>query len=79
MVFDILGATLKSFEVTATTCVLGDPAQREDTNIAGREATFTITDGDVFFVRRGAGPITGSFTTSRRPRTCPSTASRSCR
>src|SRR5215470_12818292 len=53
MVFDIQGATLKSFEVTATTCVLGDPAQREDTSIAGREATFKTTDGDLFFVRSG--------------------------
>src|SRR5262249_13016378 len=30
-----------------------DPAQREDTSIAGREATFKTTDGDVFFVRSG--------------------------
>ena len=49
MVFDIQGATLKSFEVTATTCVLGDPAQREETSIVAREATFKTTDGDVFF------------------------------
>jgi len=53
MVFDIQGATPKSFEVTAATCVLGDAAQREDTSIAGREATFKITDGDVFFIRSG--------------------------
>jgi hypothetical protein len=44
MVFDIQGATLKSFEVTATTCVPGDAAQREDTSIDGREATFKTTD-----------------------------------
>ena len=53
MVFDIQGATLKSFEVTATTCVPGDAAQREDTSIDGREATFKTTDGDVFFIRSG--------------------------
>jgi hypothetical protein len=52
-VFDIQGATLKSFEVTVTTCVPGDAAQREDTSIDGREATFKTTDGDVFFVRSG--------------------------
>lgn len=53
MVFDIQGATLKSFEVTAPTCVPGDAAQREDTSIDGREATFKSTDGDVFFIRSG--------------------------
>lgn len=53
MVFDIQGATLKSFEVTATTCVPGDAAQREDTSIPGREVTFKPTNGDVFFVRSG--------------------------
>ena len=53
MVLDIQGATLKSFEVTATTCVPGDAAQSEDTSIDGREATFKTTDGDVFFIRSG--------------------------
>src|SRR5215467_3030288 len=53
MVFDVHGPTLKSFEVTASTCLLGDPAQREDTSIAGREATFKTPDGEVFFVRSG--------------------------
>jgi hypothetical protein len=49
----IQGATLKSFEVTATTCVPGDAAQRENTSIDGREATFKTTDGNVFFIRSG--------------------------
>jgi hypothetical protein len=53
MVFDIQGATLKSFEVTATTCVVADAAQRDDSSMAGREATFKPTDGDVFFIRSG--------------------------
>ena len=53
LVFDIQGATLKSFEVTATTCVPSRPAQREDTSIEGREATFKTSDGDVFFIRSG--------------------------
>lgn len=52
-VFDIQGPSLKSFEMTATTCVPGDAAQREDTSIAGREATFKTPDGDTFFVRDG--------------------------
>src|SRR5215470_11155502 len=51
MEFDIHGAALKSFEVTATTCVPSGQAQREDTSIAGREATFKTSDGDVFFIR----------------------------
>src|SRR5579862_7068558 len=51
MAFDIHGATLKSFEVTATTCVPSDAAQREDSSRAGREATFKTTDGDEFFIR----------------------------
>jgi Peptidase family S41 len=53
LVFDVQGATLKSFEVTATTCVPSRAAQREDTNIAGREATFKTRDGGVFFIRSG--------------------------
>jgi hypothetical protein len=53
MVFDIQGATLKSFEVTATTCVVSDAARRDDTSMAGREATFKPTGGDVFFIRSG--------------------------
>lgn len=53
LVFDIQGAPLNSFEVTATTCVPGDKAQREEASIDGREATFKTTDGDVFFVRSG--------------------------
>src|SRR6516165_6000586 len=53
LVFDIQGGTLKSFEVTATTCVPGDAAQREDSSIDGREATFKTADGDVFFIRSG--------------------------
>jgi hypothetical protein len=51
LVFDIQGATLKSFEVTATTCMPGDAAQREETSIDGSEVTFKTTDGDVFFIR----------------------------
>ena len=51
LVFDIQGATLKSFEVTATTCMPGDAAQREETNIDGSKGTFKTKDEDVFFIR----------------------------
>src|SRR5581483_3808105 len=53
LVFEVQGTRLKSFEVTATTCMPGDAAQREETSIDGREATFTTTDGDVLFIRSG--------------------------
>ena len=53
LMFDIQGASLKSFEVTGTTCMPGDVAQREEISIAGRETTFKTTDEDVFFIRRG--------------------------
>jgi len=56
LVFDIQDATLKSFEVTATTCVPDYVAQREDSSIEGREATFKTSDGDVFFIRSGGTP-----------------------
>lgn len=52
-VFDIQGPELKSFQVTNTTCVPGEVAQREVASIAGRDATFRTTDGDVFFIRSG--------------------------
>ncbi len=52
-VFDIHGDTLKIFQVTTTTCVPGETLQRDDANIAGREATFKSKDGDVVFVRSG--------------------------
>jgi hypothetical protein len=53
MVFDIQDATVRSFEVTATTCVASDGARREDSSIEGREATFKNKDGGVFFIRSG--------------------------
>ena len=52
-VFEIKGPTVKAFEVTATTCVPGFTARRNKTTIAGREATFTSQDRDVFFIRAG--------------------------
>ncbi len=52
-VFEIKGPNLMAFEVTATTCVPGMTAVRDDSVIAGREATFRTADGAVFFIRRG--------------------------
>ncbi len=53
LAFDIQGAALDSFEVTATTCVPGDKAHKEESSAEGREATFKTTDGDLFFIRSG--------------------------
>jgi len=53
MALDVQGPNLKSFELTVTTCVLGEIAQRDNTGIADREATFKSTGGDVFFIRSG--------------------------
>ena len=53
LMFDIQGTMLKSFEVTATTCVPSDEARREDSSMAGREATFKTTDGDESYIRSG--------------------------
>lgn len=52
-VFEIHGGKLRSFEVTATTCMPGYQAEREDTSIEGSEVTFKTEDGDQFFVRHG--------------------------
>lgn len=52
-VFEIHGASLKAFEVTATTCVPGFTATRDTSIVPGRETTFKIGDGAVFFVRPG--------------------------
>ncbi len=52
-VFEIKGPDLKAFEVTATTCVPGLSATRDDIAIAGRETTFRTRNGAEFFVRAG--------------------------
>ena len=52
-VFEITGPNLKAFEVTATTCLPGLTAVRDDSAIAGREATFRTEGGGEFFVRAG--------------------------
>lgn len=52
-VFEIDGQKVRTFEVTATTCVPGDTAEREATDLPGSAATFRTKDGEVFFVRMG--------------------------
>ena len=51
-VFEIQGSTLKTFEVTDTTCVAGRTAQRRATAVPGTDATFAAdAEGDVLLVR----------------------------
>jgi len=52
-IFEIQGTTVKTYEVTATTCVAGFTAQRDSVAAAGREATFTHGRGQVFFCSHG--------------------------
>src|SRR5512146_1783430 len=52
-VLQIEAASLRAFEVTATTCVPGFTATRATADVPGREATFSIGGGGVFFVRAG--------------------------
>ena len=52
-VFQIHGPTIKTYEVTSTTCVPGFTAKRDPVTPAGREATFTRDRDDVFFIRAG--------------------------
>jgi hypothetical protein len=52
-VFEIEGRALKAFEVTATTCVASETAERDASAVPGREATFRTREGRVFFVRDG--------------------------
>src|SRR6516165_9222948 len=52
-VFEISGPTVKTFQVTSTTCVPGFTGQRDPVTIAGRDATFTHDSNEVFFIRSG--------------------------
>lgn len=52
-VFEIHGTTVKTYQVTSTTCVPGFAAQRDPATTAGREATFTHDRNEVFFIRAG--------------------------
>jgi len=51
-VYEIQGPTVKTYQVTATTCIPGFSAQRDPASVPGREATFTH-DSEVFFIRAG--------------------------
>ena len=52
-VFDVQPAAFKAFEVTSTTCVPGFTATLSKVTASDRDATFTTSDRDVFFVRAG--------------------------
>jgi hypothetical protein len=52
-VFEVSGSTMKSFEVTKTSCVASFVARKRSSSVLGREATFETKDDGVFFVRTG--------------------------
>jgi Peptidase family S41 len=52
-IFEIQGSTVRTFQVTTTTCIPWFTADRDPSNIAGREATFALAHGDRFFIRTG--------------------------
>src|SRR5262252_754445 len=52
-VFEISGPSVKTYQVTSTTCVPGFTGQRDPATIAGREATFVHDKSEVFFIRSG--------------------------
>lgn len=52
-IFEIHGPTVKTYQVTLTTCVPGFTAQRDPAAVAGREATFIHDRNEVFFIRSG--------------------------
>jgi hypothetical protein len=53
-VFEISDSSLKAFDVTETTCVFDFMARRNRKEVAGREATFSTKDGDVYLMRSGS-------------------------
>src|SRR5215831_2245192 len=55
-VYDIRGSTLKAFEVTRTTCVLGFTAHRQNASAVSHQADFRTKDGDIYFVRTDGEP-----------------------
>jgi len=54
-VFEIKGPTLKAFEVTTQTCRPGFTARRQAASMAGRDATYRTSYGEVYFVKTGGG------------------------
>jgi hypothetical protein len=52
-VYEIQGPTVRTYQVTSTTCFPGFTAQRDPATVAGREATFTHDGGEIFFIRAG--------------------------
>jgi hypothetical protein len=56
LIYEISGRQLKTFEITAATCVTGLTATLQQGELAGRDATFRSKGGDVLFIRSGGGP-----------------------
>ncbi len=56
MIYEIQESTLKTFEVTATTCVPGFTAESDATAVAGWEVTFKSGENRVLFIRAGGSP-----------------------
>jgi hypothetical protein len=52
-VYEIQGSTVKTYQVTSTTCVPAFTAQRDPAVVPGREATFIHDRNEVFFIRAG--------------------------
>lgn len=52
-VFEISGPSVKTYQVTSTTCVPGFSTQRDPATVAGRAATFIHDKSEVFFIRSG--------------------------
>jgi len=52
-VYEIQGPTVRTYQVTSTTCFPGFTAQRDPATVAGRGATLTHGGGEIFFIRAG--------------------------
>lgn len=55
LVLEIRDSRVSAFQVTATTCLPSFQATRDTVPVAGREATFVTSQGQVFFIRSGSG------------------------
>ena len=52
-VLEISGPSVKTYQVTSTTCVPGFTGERDPATVAGRAATFIHDKSEVFFIRSG--------------------------
>jgi hypothetical protein len=70
-VFEIQGPTIKTFQVTTTTCVPWFTAERDASKMIGREATFTAPHVESFFIRTGGSSkhkLPGRYSIGRESR-----------